>query len=225
MDIIIYAPSWFFGYDSIAEIISMFILFFIGFYSSKLYKLSQQKKYKHFYLSFMVLGVAFFAKSITNWIMYREWVEHDIYIGKVIELYFIYNVGYLIHVLLSLTAYMLLLLLLWDIHDRRLISLFFIFIVIAAFFAHQTFISFHVVSLILLCYLTWEFWKNAHNSKIKTRPKTAYLVFSSFLVITLSQLVFLFMNSTPLLYVAGEIVQLTGYVMLLVTLLILFLRK
>ena len=246
MDIVIYSPVWFFGYDSIAEIISMVILFIIGFYARKIYLLTQEKKYKHLSLTFMLLGIAFFAKSLTTWIIYREWVEHELYIGKIIELYTLYNFGYLLHVLLSLAAYMLLLLLFWDIKDRRVVSLFLVFIVIAALFASKAYISFHIISFILLCYLTWEFWKNAHRMRkaqqpvkrsarqsrtsakeqqAKTHLQTPYMVFGAFLIITLSQLVFLFMTGTPVLYVAGEVVQLIGYLLLLATLLIMIFRK
>jgi hypothetical protein len=220
MDIVIYSPVWFFGYDSIAELISMFITFFIGLYSHRVYKLSGQRKFKFLYLSFMLFGIAFLAKSVTNWIIYKEWVTQQLYIGKVVQLYALYNFGFLLHVLLMLSGYLLLLFLLWDVHDRRVISLAFVFIACTALLTQRVFALFHVMSFILLGYLAWEFWKNAR----KTRRPTAYTVFAAFLILMVSQLVFIFIDQARTLYVAGEIVQLAGYLVLLGTLLVLFKR-
>jgi hypothetical protein len=227
MDITIVSPSWFFGYDSLTELISMVILFVIGFYSWRLYKLSQEKKYKYFNMTFIMLGIALLAKSVTNWIIYREWVEHELYVGKIIQLYLFYTAGYLLFVLLSLAAYMLLLLLLWDINDKKAVSLFFIFIIFMTFFANHIFSSFNFVSFVLLSYLTWEFWKNAYRrpARTKAKPATARMVFISFLILTLSQLVFICMEGSQIFYVLGEIVQLAGYLLLLVTLLVLRCKK
>jgi len=221
MDIVVYSPVWFFGYDSICELISMFITFFIGVYAYRIFKLSGQRKYKFLYLSFILLGIAFLAKSITNWIIYKEWVTQQLYVGKVIQLYALYNLGYLIHVVLALSAYMLLVLLLWDVRDRRVISLSFIFVIMMTILTEQVFASFHIISFILLGFICAEFWKNAR----KTKKKSSYFVFAGFAVLMLSQLVFVFINRLPAFYVAGEIVQLAGYVLLLITLLSIFGKK
>jgi hypothetical protein len=215
MDIVVISPVWFFGYDSIAELISMFITFCIGLYSHKIYKLTGQKKFKYMYLGFVLLGIAFLAKSITNWIIYKEWITGALYVGKVVKLYNLYNFGFLLHVLLMLSAYMLLLLLMWDINDERIVSLSFIFILITTLLTQHIFIMFHVTSFILLGYLGWEFWKNAR----KTKKTTAYTVFGAFVILLLAQLVFIFMDEVRAFYVAGEVVQLVGYLALLVTLL------
>lgn len=218
MEIAIYSPVWFFGYDSLSELVSMFITFFIAFYSYRMYRLTQQQKFKSLYFSFLLIGIAFLARSLTNWIIYKEWVTKQLYIGKVIQLYGLYNFGYIVHIFFMLAAYMLLLLLLWDIKNKREISLLFLFVLLATFFAHSKFIAFHGVSFILLCYLSFEFWKNAR----KTRHLKPYLVFGSFAVLAISQLAFLFINRLPQFYVAGELIQLLGYVVLLFALLAVF---
>ena len=218
MDIVIYSPVWFFGYDSISELISMFITFFVGFYAHRIYKLTQQKKFKYLYLSFMLMGIAFLAKSLTNLIIYREWVTQQLYIGKIVQLYSLYNFGYLVHIMLMLASYMLLLLLLLDIKDVRIISLAFIFVILTTVLAHSQFTMFHVMSLILLGYVTVEFWKNAR----KTKSKTAYSVFAAYVILILSQLIFLFIDDLPAFYVAAELVQLVGYLVLLGTLVVVF---
>ena len=72
---------------------------------------------------------------------------------------------------------------------------------------------FHFLSFILLLLITYTYYKEYKKQKSPTTRLLAY----SFAIITLSQLFFMFINLFDELYVIAEIVQLVGYIGLLIT--------
>ena len=79
------------------------------------------------------------------------------------------------------------------------------------YFSHSAYYMFHLTSLVLLLLITMEYYSNHFKNKIITSRLVTY----SFSIITLSQIVFIFVNLNPLIYVIAECVQLIGYAILL----------
>ncbi len=65
-----FSPEWFYGIDSIFEILAVIITFFIGVYSYKLYRFSGNYRYKYLSLSFLAFTLSFLAKIATNFVIY-----------------------------------------------------------------------------------------------------------------------------------------------------------
>jgi hypothetical protein len=66
----IFSPRWFFGIDIAFELFSMIIAFLIARYGHKLYTISNDKKHKHFYSFFFLIGLALAFKTASNFDIY-----------------------------------------------------------------------------------------------------------------------------------------------------------
>jgi hypothetical protein len=84
---------------------------------------------------------------------------------------------------------------------------------VLTYFSDNAFQVFHFTSFVLLALICWELWKGIN----KRKTVNGTLLLWSFGIIALSQLLFIFLLYNEMAYVGGEIVQLVGYLLLLVT--------
>ena len=115
--------------------------------------------------------------------------------------------------MLLLTAFILLVTLALRIVKKRVVWLLLYFAIITAILSIFSYFIFHLTLVVLLSMIVHHFFCNS-----KLHPsKTANMVFYAFLLLLLSQMVFIFNLLNKNLYVVGEVFQLAGYVVLLVT--------
>jgi len=62
----VYSPLWFSGFDSILEIFIICICFLISYYSFKSYKIFNILKFKYFSISFLLFGISYIFKIMSN---------------------------------------------------------------------------------------------------------------------------------------------------------------
>ena len=158
------------------------------------------------------MAVSFLVRSITNLIIYQH-IKTDVSLAaKLAAVTSVYDIGFLVHILLMLTAYMILIALSLELKDIRVITLLFLMVVLAAVIATNTYTVYYIISAILLAYIVNHFRENAN--KLKT--KTSKAVYYSFLVLLLSQGVFLFVQMGTSLYLIGHLLQAIAYIILLI---------
>ena len=87
------------------------------------------------------------------------------------------------------------------------------FIAISVFFSKEEYYIFYLTSLIFLGIISNRYYQNYKDNK----ENTSGMLATSFLIITLSQIFFIFANSAKHFYVVGEVIQLIGYIALLIT--------
>jgi hypothetical protein len=85
-------------------------------------------------------------------------------------------------------------------------------LIVSTYFTNSAYFMFHITALILLSFISYTFYRNCRKNK----QKTSMLLFFGFLVITVSHLMSTFVIINPWIYVAAEITQLAGYLMLLI---------
>ncbi|RMD67192.1 hypothetical protein D6817_02175 [Candidatus Pacearchaeota archaeon] len=218
---IVYSPSWFYPADLIIDIFSMLILALIAFLSFKYYKIRKgNKNYFWLSLSFSLLAVSFLFKLLTNFTIYRH-VENTTTIGFVtITIHsfassnLISSIGFLGFRFLMLLG----LFILYRIYQKSsspydtLVIVYLIAII--TYFSREEYFVFHLTSLIFLSFITSIYYKNYK----KSGNTNSQLLFYSFTLISVSQLAFMMIESYLFFYIVGEIVQLAGYLVLLITL-------
>ena len=99
--------------------------------------------------------------------------------------------------------------LLYSIYQKHSIStkiLFIYLIVVLMYFSRSQYYIFHITSLLILGFLTHNYFYNYWVNKHKTTMWLAY----SFAIIAVSQIPFIFVRFNPVLYVIGEIIQARG---------------
>ena len=213
---LIYNPRWFFGKDIYVDLVSVIVLFMIAFFSYRYYGLSKRKKYAIFSTSFLLMAVSFIFKIVTNFTLYHQKLETKTF-GLITYTYstlqqsdILFQLGFLFHRLLMLFG----LYLLYSIYakpKKGTSFLIFYLIVVSTIFMRSAYFIFHLSSLILLILISLYYIKNykkSYNNK---------LLFTSFLTIILSQLLFMFIKFDLTLYIVAEFVQLLAYIVLLIT--------
>ena len=215
---LIYSPQWFYGKDIFIDIISLIVLALISFFAFKYYKFNKEKK-NHIYLciSFGLISLSFLFKIMTNFSLYSI-ERHTAIIGA---LAFTYNQihytntsflgGTLIYRLLTIVGLFSLYLLYYPKQRKSSILLLSYFILVTVYFTQFAFYPFHITAFLLLILLAWHCYQNYRV----TKDRPALLIFSSFSIIALSQILAVFLMMTKTFYVVSEIVQLLGYSLLL----------
>ena len=122
--------------------------------------------------------------------------------------------GYISNIFLALAAYLLLIASTYKISDKRLIVLMFLLLVPSLLLSGSYFLSFYVLSAILLVFISWVYYQNYR----KVSSTSSLLVFVSFLLLTLAQPQFIFDALTENWYVSAHLTQALGYLTLLAAL-------
>src|SRR3989338_10494791 len=58
----VFSPDWFYGFDSVIELIAVIASILLVYYSYKCFKLDKEKKYLYFSAAFLSLTFGFIAK-------------------------------------------------------------------------------------------------------------------------------------------------------------------
>ncbi len=216
---LVFTPRWFFVEDIAIDAVSALVSFLIVFFCVKYYKINKNKSYLWFATSFFIIALSFLFKITTNFSLYSTiWATRQI--GNVTLSYYglqasntIFNYGFLFYRIFTLIGLFILYELYQKEHSKPDIFLIISLILIATYFGISAYYIFHLISLILLILISFRYCKKCYSNK----NKTTKLLASSFIVITISQFFFIFTAVNPLFYVAAEIIQFIGYVILLIT--------
>lgn len=213
---IIFSPAWFYGKDIAIDAISLFVVALISVFSFKYYKIRKNKNYIYFGLAFALLSISFLFKILTNFTIYYS-VWETKYIGlftltyqTVKESNTLFFVGFLLYRLLTLLG----LYMLYSTYIEQTKANMFIvayLILVSTYFSESSYYVFHTTALIFLILITINYSKTYRKNRI---PATKLLA-SSFAIIALSQIFFIFVTLGTRYYVIAEIIQLIGYTLLL----------
>ena len=215
-----YTPVWFYGKDLYIDTVGLLVLSLIAFFSLRYYKLDKKNKnYIYLASSFFLIALSFFFKILTNFTIYYKVLEtktfglftityHGIKTSNIL-----FFVGFLAYRLLTLVG----LYILYSIYQKRQsksnIFLIIFFIIISTYFSQSAYYIFHLTALIFLALIISQY----RNNYKKNRQFTARLLATSFTIIAVSQVFFVFIEINNFLYVIAEIIQLFGYLFLLTT--------
>ena len=213
---VVFSPKWFWGKDIFIDSIALLVLLSIAIFATKYYRIKKSRNYFYLALSFYLIALSFLSKILINFTIYYQ-VLHTEVIG---------SIGYTKVILKSseilafsgLFFYRLFTLLglftLYSIYEKQSkanIILTVYLLIISIFFSKEEYYIFYLTSFILLGVISNRYYQNYR----KNRSKASGMLAASFSVITLSQIFFMFVNFTKHFYVAGEIIQLIGYIGLL----------
>jgi len=201
MLLLLNGPYWFRGIDALFGLVYILVTLLIAAMSYKAFKLTNEKKYSYFSISFLLMSIAFFIYSLTNLILITHMSD------TLNNLLTQFDFAFLVHMILIFAAYTLLLVVTLKIEQKKVIILLFTLMLLFSLFSYQYYIKFHLISLLLLFFLGHQFYTNYLEKKSKN-PK---LVFIAFYLLTCAQVFFLAMIYHPFFYVVADILQLAGF--------------
>ena len=211
-------PIWFLNADLIIEFISLLIALLIGIFSHRAFKFTNERKYFYFAIAFYLIAASFGIEMLATWLscsQFRQVVFQNVTIiqYKINSVQTIYALGSFLHRFFMLTGLLILTTLCLKIktNKTRILLLFFIFI--STWFSRETYFIFHLIAAFLLLYISLSFYANHYRKQ----TKNSFLVSLAFALMFVSQLIFIFVLLDQTLYVAGVIVQIIGYLFLLLT--------
>jgi len=215
---VVFSPKWFWGKDIFIDSIALLVLLCIAIFATKYYRIKKSRNYLYLALSFYLIALSFFSKILINFTIYYQ-VLHTQIIGSIEYTQVVLKSSevlafsglffYRLFTLLGLFA-------LYSIYEKQSkanIILMSYFIIISTFLSTGEYYIFYLTCLIFLGVISNRYYQNYRKNK----EKTSGMLAASFSVITLSQIFFMLVNFTKHFYVVAEAIQLLGYILLLVT--------
>ena len=215
---LIYSPNWFFGKDIIIDSISIIVLILISVFAIRSYYYNKKNKnYLYLGFSFLTLALAYGFKILTNFTLHSETIKTAKIGFTTITYEAIKFYPQLIYI--SLLAYIFLTLIglyiLYSVYQKQswITSIIITYLIIlTTYFSRSAHYIFHITAFLLMFLVTYEYAKTSKKNK----SSSSRLLLGSFIIITLSQALFVFAKIAGLCYITAELAQLIGYIGLLI---------
>ena len=225
----VFSPKWFYGFDSIIELIAVVVSILLVYYSYKCFKLTKEKKYLYFSTAFLSLTLAFIAKITGTLAIYKPVITRTA-LGSTIHKTFtsmtpfsINAIALVLHFLFMLLGFMILFLIIskltWK--NQRVIALLAYFVLIATWISVIHYQLFYATTFALLLLITYSYYQNYKEIK----DEKARFVAIAFGILLVSQGFSIFAIYSSTMYVLAELIQLLGFVYLLIPFILIFKRK
>ena len=211
-------PAWFLNADIIIEVISIVIALLIGIYSHRAYKFTEQRKYFFFATAFYLIAFSLLIKTAASWLscsQFKQVVMESITVIQynLSRVQLIYALGSFFHRFFMLSGLIILTILCLKIRTKKVMLLLIFFTFISTWFSRETYFIFHIIAAFLLLYISLYFYANYYRK----RTKNAFLVAIAFAMMFISQMIFVFVLIDPKIYPIGSIIQVIGFLFLLMT--------
>tara|TARA_Y100000310_G_scaffold256442_1_gene264225 strand:+ start:438 stop:1151 length:714 start_codon:yes stop_codon:yes gene_type:complete len=214
-------PAWFYGIDAVIQFFGAFIALILAIYGFKAYKLSGEKKYLLFGTAFLLLSLdlVIYAALIPGVFLYYSFYPGT-YAGVLLQFARLLN---FVFIAATLLAYTLLIAVYARLSRRVVIVLLSALVLtISAFiYRYQSFTGFNLVSVMLLIFIM----AYTCNNCIAKKSRASLAIFFAFVLLALGHLFFVASGISPLAFLAGHILQLIGYLSLLIGLVFILGRK
>lgn len=214
-----FSPDWFATKDIILNGFNVLVLLVIAAFSLRFFflKKKETKTYLYFAASFILMAVSLLWKIATDITVVYEIIRVK-QVGVLTITYktlyaekLLFVAGHFAHYLLMLLG----LYILYVVLNRKstMNHLFILyFIIITTIFSNSSYFIFHLTALVMLAGIAYRYFYIYRANK----RKSTRLLFTSFCVLALSQLLFMPVKLYTSIYVAAQVVQSVGFVLLLI---------
>jgi hypothetical protein len=211
MPLVLFGPEWFYGYESIFAFVFAFVTLLISVLSFNTYRLTHDKRYKYFGLSFLLIAGA----NLIYWFFATSLLLHfSTTLSAILSKFDFAFLGYIFLFILALT---LLLIVTLKVESGKVMLLLLSLATLFVLYSRQNYLKFHITAFLLLFFLAHQFYSNY----LENKKENAKIVFSAFYTLTCAEVFFMLsILYSTWFYVVAYILQLVGYL----TLFYLFLR-
>jgi hypothetical protein len=225
----VFSPKWFYGLDSIIELIAVIVSVLLVYYSYKCFQLTKENKYVYFSTAFLSLTFAFIAKITGTLAIYKPTITRSA-LGSTIHQTFssltpsyINALLFVAYIFFMLLGFMILFLIISKLRwkNQRVIVLFAYFVFLATWISVIHYQLFYLTSFVLLLLITNSYYQNYREIK----SEKAGFVVVAFGILLVSQAFFVFAIYSGIIYVLAELIQLLGFVYLLIPFILIFKKK
>jgi hypothetical protein len=220
----IFSPQWFLGFDIAIEFFILIVLSTFFILSIRSYRLSNKKNFLYLGAGFLLIALAQLSSVLTQIVLYYNLSIFQ-YLGQALVNYnfsnsfdeiieSVYFFGFFLNRFLTLLG----LFLIYKLPSKEkesgdLVLAVYLLFVLCLFspLNSQVYYIFHLTVLLILGLII----KNYYNIYSKNKNINTKMLVIVFGILLLSRINFLFLVKSPLFYVMGNIIELVGYVVLL----------
>ncbi len=209
------SPPWFYGIDSLLEIVIIITSFIISFYSYKIFSLIRNRQHKYFSIAFFLIGFGYFLRIVSNIIIHKSIKINlqsllTIIMPTTLSIELIHFYSFFLFKLLTAIGFLLLFTIAVEVTKKAviLVMTYITFLAILLSSLYGTTI-YHTILVAFLLFICWYYY----NNYLKIKSKQSYRTLIGFLFILLAHLIFPI--DFPIFYVVGEISMIIGFFILL----------
>lgn len=213
MDYTYIIPNWFFGFDIAMEILFAIITFLVAIFAFRVGRLTKERKIKLFGMSFLLIGLSYLL-----WAGINFWFANlgpdglqDLTIQGVtlIGTLSLYAYTILFTSGLATLAYLT-----CDVKKGKVYYLVFGLSLLVLFSSFNKLAMFSVLSIFLISVITYHYFEEY----LKNKNKKSLLVLVAFLFLFVGNIAFIYSSVYYQAYVAGHVLELVAYVLILINL-------
>ncbi len=221
-------PVWFNGIDIIFDLMGLVVALLIAGYSWRMFRVSKENKYAYFSLAFILIMFSLLAKSITSSVLYFTPIRDAAAVtlgpiaGTKLSLSALYyRLGFFLQMVSMLGGWLLIFFIsqksrsrLRKYYELSQIGLFLYLVLLISIVSNFQYFVFYLTSTVLLSLIVLNYYKNYLNVD---KNNNALLVMSSFFLMLLGNIFFVFVFLVKELYVIGQVLMVLGFILLLYT--------
>lgn len=206
----------FYGIDSFVEFLIIIVSFILSYYSNKIYRLIKNKNYKFFSWAFLLIGISFIFKILSNLtIVHKVTIKKAnfifVLVSELENMQLINFISFIFYKIFYMVGFLILFFILTKDHKKERILFFTYLSFIVVLFSIYFNCIFHITLVLIMIFLVNHFYKNYK----KVRTINTFLVLISFIIILVSHVFFIFSEVYSLFYFLGEVFLLIGFLGLL----------
>jgi len=213
---IVFTPDWFLGSDVLIESFSFLILLTLFIFAYKSYRLSKNKNSLYLGIGFFLIALGEISTILTKLVLYYDTTFTQT-VGQIILTYHVvrstdilFDIGFFMHKLFTLLGLYVLYRVAVKERSSQDVFLGLYFLLALSIFGSMFYYVFHLTTLILLILIISAYHKVYKKNKLLNTK----ILIIAFVLLALSHVIFAF-STLPLLYVAGQIIQLISYIIFL----------
>jgi hypothetical protein len=209
-------PQWFSGFNTAIDVFSALVLVLIAGVSFRYYMLYRiEKHYLLLSVGYAILALAFILKSYANYILSSIFPAGgmvSIAANLLFERAIAFEITFLAYILCLLLGLYILFTIVYP-QSRASQMLTTVLLVVSAYVGREHYVIYQGIVLVFFVFLAWAYWQRYQQNKLRS---TAFLT-TSFFLLALSALLFITVSMHSALYAVAAVVQLIGFIGLLVT--------
>ncbi len=205
----------FYGIDSLIDTLIVIVSFMIFSQSKRIYNLIKDKNFNYFSKAFLLVAIAYIFKVFYNltWVYHIKIVQANlvqVFYEQLEVFQYLHLFSFILYKIFLIGGFLTLFLIFTKEFKKEQIILVSYLALIVIFCSILFNFIFYLTLVLVLFFITTYFYENYKKSK----SKNSMLVFISFLIILFSNIVGIFYEFNPFIYLLQEVLLFFGFVIL-----------
>jgi len=222
MEVTYFIPDWFFSFSVGMELLFALITLAVAVAGAKIYFISKEKDIWRFSVGFFMISISYAAWAALNAHIAADLNKGE-YLFSLINPPLMHIIGAYVYMIFFIAGLVTLAFATFK-SEKDKDSIYYVLLglaLTAVVASYSKFVTLRIVSLFLITFLAYHYFTEWYSN----RNRKTYMIFIAFILLTLSNIFFIFIISSEFTYVAGHVLELGAYSLIFYTLVRTLLRK